>query len=291
MAVDAGHGDPPTRDGGLRGTGQQAAARLAPERFVPRTAKWLISRVGRRQRSDQVQQLSAHPRRDRSSVAAYAGSGHLPRHRARLGGPPGRHQPGHPARRRRPRLGLPVPDPAVPLLADGADQRHPSPAGGQRSRCAARGARRRGGRPCWSSPSWPGSTIEPGWTSIVTILLITSGVILFSLGVLAEYLGVAVNMAMGRPAYLIVSDPASGPLGGATDPRRHARRVELTSTWVIGAPGLIGQAVWRTASREGLDPQRVPVPWLATPGGAGRRRSRRGLDRDRRDGTPASPGT
>jgi polyisoprenyl-phosphate glycosyltransferase len=58
-----------------------------------------------------------------------------------------------------------------------------------------------------------GVFIEPGWTSIVTILLITSGAILFSLGVLAEYLGVAVNIAMGRPAYLIVSDPAEGPLG------------------------------------------------------------------------------
>lgn len=58
-----------------------------------------------------------------------------------------------------------------------------------------------------------GQYIEPGWTSIVTVLLITSGAILFSLGVLAEYLGVAVNMALGRPAYLMVSDPAEGPLG------------------------------------------------------------------------------
>ena len=28
----------------------------------------------------------------------------------------------------------------------------------------------------------------------------------------AEYIGVAVNMAMGRPLYLIVNDPANGPL-------------------------------------------------------------------------------
>ena len=40
----------------------------------------------------------------------------------------------------------------------------------------------------------------------------SSGAILFSLGVIAEYLGVAVNMAMGKPLYLIVSDPANGPL-------------------------------------------------------------------------------
>ena len=58
-----------------------------------------------------------------------------------------------------------------------------------------------------------GSTVAQGWTSLVTILLITSGAILFSLGVIAEYLGVAVNMAMGRPTYLIVGDPAEGPLG------------------------------------------------------------------------------
>jgi glycosyltransferase involved in cell wall biosynthesis len=58
-----------------------------------------------------------------------------------------------------------------------------------------------------------GNNIPQGWTSVVTLILITTGVILFALGTLAEYLGVAVNMAMGRPAYLIVSDPADGPLG------------------------------------------------------------------------------
>ena len=36
---------------------------------------------------------------------------------------------------------------------------------------------------------------------------------LFALGVVAEYLGVAVNMAMGKPLYLISADPATGPLG------------------------------------------------------------------------------
>lgn len=64
-----------------------------------------------------------------------------------------------------------------------------------------------------------GNDIEQGWTSIVTISLISTGAILFSLGVLAEYLGVAVNMAMGRPAYLIVSDPADGPLGWKEAPQ------------------------------------------------------------------------
>ena len=47
---------------------------------------------------------------------------------------------------------------------------------------------------------------------IITVL-VTSGVLLFSLGVISEYLGAAVRMAMGKPPYLIVSDPRSGPLG------------------------------------------------------------------------------
>lgn len=52
-----------------------------------------------------------------------------------------------------------------------------------------------------------------GWTSILVVVLVCSGASLFSLGVIAEYLGVAVNMALGKPPYLIVSDPARGPLG------------------------------------------------------------------------------
>ena len=65
-----------------------------------------------------------------------------------------------------------------------------------------------------------GSDVEQGWTSLVTVSLIGTGAILFALGVLAEYLGVAVNMALGRPAYLIVSDPAEGPLNRGIDPDR-----------------------------------------------------------------------
>lgn len=56
-----------------------------------------------------------------------------------------------------------------------------------------------------------------GWTSIIVVVLLATGAILFSLGVIAEYVGVAVNMAMGKPLYLIVSDPADGPLGRLHD--------------------------------------------------------------------------
>jgi glycosyltransferase involved in cell wall biosynthesis len=47
-----------------------------------------------------------------------------------------------------------------------------------------------------------------GWTSTFIVICFFSGLILISLGIIAEYLGVAVSMAMGKPAYLIVSRPA-----------------------------------------------------------------------------------
>ncbi len=53
----------------------------------------------------------------------------------------------------------------------------------------------------------------PGWTSTMILLMVSTGVILFSLGVIAEYVGMAVNMAMGKPLYLPVRDPLDGPLG------------------------------------------------------------------------------
>jgi undecaprenyl-phosphate 4-deoxy-4-formamido-L-arabinose transferase len=49
----------------------------------------------------------------------------------------------------------------------------------------------------------------PGWTSLMVAVLMSSGAILLALGVIAEYIGVTVGTALGRPAFLIVSDPAS----------------------------------------------------------------------------------
>jgi undecaprenyl-phosphate 4-deoxy-4-formamido-L-arabinose transferase len=48
----------------------------------------------------------------------------------------------------------------------------------------------------------------PGWTSTMIAVCFFSGLILFSLGVIAEYLGVTLTMAMGKPLYLIVPRPA-----------------------------------------------------------------------------------
>jgi hypothetical protein len=59
------------------------------------------------------------------------------------------------------------------------------------------------------------NTIPQGWTSTMVVVLMSTGAILFSLGVIAEYLGVVVHMAMGKPLYLIVGDPQDGPLGRA----------------------------------------------------------------------------
>lgn len=64
-------------------------------------------------------------------------------------------------------------------------------------------------------------TVPAGWASTIVIVLISTGAILFSLGVIAEYIGVNVNMAMGKPPYVITTDPALGPLGRA---RQHTGR-------------------------------------------------------------------
>lgn len=58
-----------------------------------------------------------------------------------------------------------------------------------------------------------GTIDEPGWTSVMVVMLLGIGTVLFSLGVIAEYIGVSVNMAMGRPSYLIAGDRSQGPLG------------------------------------------------------------------------------
>ena len=58
-----------------------------------------------------------------------------------------------------------------------------------------------------------GGAFPAGWASQLIVTLLLGGAILMSLGIVAEYIGVVVGLAMGRPPYLIVSDPAAGPLG------------------------------------------------------------------------------
>jgi polyisoprenyl-phosphate glycosyltransferase len=57
-----------------------------------------------------------------------------------------------------------------------------------------------------------GRAAIPGWASLVIVVSFFSGLTLFSLGVLAEYLGIVIKMALGKPLYLITSRPnPSGP--------------------------------------------------------------------------------
>lgn len=58
----------------------------------------------------------------------------------------------------------------------------------------------------------------PGWSSVMVVMLVTTGGMLVSLGIVAEYLGIAVKSAMGKPLYMVVSDPDAGPLGRVADP-------------------------------------------------------------------------
>jgi polyisoprenyl-phosphate glycosyltransferase len=60
---------------------------------------------------------------------------------------------------------------------------------------------------------WAGLTGRaevPGWASLVIVVSLFSGLTLFSLGVVAEYLGIVMKMALGRPLYLITSRPNRG---------------------------------------------------------------------------------
>jgi polyisoprenyl-phosphate glycosyltransferase len=50
-----------------------------------------------------------------------------------------------------------------------------------------------------------------GWTSMIVVFCFIAGLILLALGVIAEYLGVAVSMAMGKPPYLILSRRPAEP--------------------------------------------------------------------------------
>ena len=50
-----------------------------------------------------------------------------------------------------------------------------------------------------------------GWASIIVVMLLCSGAMLFSLGLIAEYLGVALHILVGKPLYLTVRlDTAPG---------------------------------------------------------------------------------
>jgi len=47
-----------------------------------------------------------------------------------------------------------------------------------------------------------------GWASVFVLLLLVGGIIMLVLGILAEYLGIVVRSAIGKPLYVAVGDPA-----------------------------------------------------------------------------------
>ncbi len=68
-----------------------------------------------------------------------------------------------------------------------------------------------------------GTTEVAGWTSMTVTLLIIGGVILVALGVIAEYVGLAATMSMGKPNYVVLDDQAARFGGSGTAAKvRHA---------------------------------------------------------------------
>ncbi|MFD4441926.1 glycosyltransferase [Nocardia sp. NPDC058519] len=72
-----------------------------------------------------------------------------------------------------------------------------------------------------------GDGAPEGWASIIVVLLLCSGATLFSLGLIAEYLGVALHVLVGKPLYLTVDSPTPRPgHREATTAKRETDRVE-----------------------------------------------------------------
>lgn len=46
-----------------------------------------------------------------------------------------------------------------------------------------------------------------GWASTMVAILVVGGATLLSLGIIAQYVGAATNMSLGKPLYVVVSDP------------------------------------------------------------------------------------
>ena len=54
-----------------------------------------------------------------------------------------------------------------------------------------------------------GDLAVTGWASTFVALMVIGGAILLSLGVVAQYVGAATNMSLGKPLYVVVRDPAA----------------------------------------------------------------------------------
>jgi hypothetical protein len=52
-----------------------------------------------------------------------------------------------------------------------------------------------------------GAPAPEGWASTLIAVLVLGGLTLFALGIIAQYLRVSIEAALGRPLYVIVSSP------------------------------------------------------------------------------------
>jgi glycosyltransferase involved in cell wall biosynthesis len=48
-----------------------------------------------------------------------------------------------------------------------------------------------------------------GWASMFVALMVVGGAVMMSLGIIAQYIGAATNMSLGKPLYVVVQDPAT----------------------------------------------------------------------------------
>lgn len=53
-----------------------------------------------------------------------------------------------------------------------------------------------------------GEVVIAGWASTFIALTLIGGAMLLSLGIIAQYVGAATNMSLGKPLYVVVRDPA-----------------------------------------------------------------------------------
>ncbi|WP_440708499.1 glycosyltransferase [Herbiconiux sp. YIM B11900] len=99
-----------------------------------------------------------------------------------------------------------------------------------------------------------------GWASLIVTLLLCSGAILVSLGVIAEYIGVSLNVSMGRPLYLVVDNPETiMPEDGPT-------RLDVPTPTALPDTGTIDLPTGLLAAHHRPTPAVRPEPTVAPHG-------------------------
>ena len=53
-----------------------------------------------------------------------------------------------------------------------------------------------------------GAVPVSGWASMFIALMVVGGAVMLSLGIIAQYIGAATNMSLGKPLYVVVRDPS-----------------------------------------------------------------------------------